>query len=148
MARNFPTLVKKMLELHSHTWIKIQQPILLVLSEKKISSSRAHHKKTRHTTSTKMKQQTIPKDSLPQDVQQNCTEFSSSLSTIEQLLKPLANGEFNNKELAPIERAKLNLCCAYTVNTLLYSMFHSSWRAFFSISPFFWERSFFTRCIC
>jgi hypothetical protein len=68
------------------------------------------------------KRDTTPKDTLPEDVKQHCTEFTLALSSIEDLLQPLIENKeiLNTKEMSPKDRAKLNLCCAYTVNTLFY----------------------------
>lgn len=84
--------------------------------------------KTNNNSTTTTTSYSVPKDTLPLDVQQTCTDFSTALSSIEHLVRPLVSSTdkaghllHHSKELAPIEKAKLNLCYAYTVNTLLYS---------------------------
>lgn len=60
---------------------------------------------------------------LPKEVQQNVASFDQALSAIEEQLKPLT--QLTNRSMKQLDaesRAKLNICCAYTVNTLFYSL--------------------------
>ncbi|KAL0489981.1 exosome complex protein LRP1 [Acrasis kona] len=58
---------------------------------------------------------------LSKEVQNNVNIFDQSLTTIESLLKPLSQQTKKSmKQMDAEKRAKLSICCAYTVNTLFY----------------------------
>jgi hypothetical protein len=62
-------------------------------------------------------------DKLPKDLLQNVSQFDQALSVIEAQLKPLTQQTKKSiKQMDPETRAKMNICCAYTVNTLFYSL--------------------------
>jgi hypothetical protein len=61
-------------------------------------------------------------EKLPKELQQNVIQFDQALSSIETQLKPLTQQTKQSlKQMDPETRAKLNICSAYTVNTLFYS---------------------------
>ncbi|KAF0975046.1 hypothetical protein FDP41_005799 [Naegleria fowleri] len=59
---------------------------------------------------------------LPSEIEQNILAFNRSLKQVESLVQPLLEQPLTSKtsKLDPESRAKVNLCCAYTVNTLFY----------------------------
>ncbi|KAG2392592.1 hypothetical protein C9374_011317 [Naegleria lovaniensis] len=59
---------------------------------------------------------------LPSEIEQNILAFNRSLKQVESMVQPLLEQPLTTKtsKLDPESRAKVNLCCAYTVNTLFY----------------------------
>eukprot|EP01027_Heterolobosea_sp_BB2_P010913 GEZU01015943.1.p1 GENE.GEZU01015943.1~~GEZU01015943.1.p1 ORF type:complete len:213 (+),score=75.60 GEZU01015943.1:166-804(+) len=59
---------------------------------------------------------------LPSEIKQEVTQFEAAVSDIEAHLKPLfaMNLAQASEDMGPIDRAKLNLAMAYTVNTLFF----------------------------
>ncbi|EFC50423.1 predicted protein [Naegleria gruberi] len=62
---------------------------------------------------------------MPSEVETSVLRFHNSLKVVEDMVKPLLEQPLTSKtsKLDPESRAKVNLCCAYTVNTLFYRMF-------------------------
>ena len=69
--------------------------------------------------------------SLPDEIRSEVQEFEDSLSDLQKHLKPLVSlllleeqQDFQHQQqqqLEPIDRAKLNIAMAYTVNSLFFS---------------------------
>ena len=64
--------------------------------------------------------------SLPSEVESSVLTFRNSLEKVEMMVKPLLEQPLTAKtsKMDPESRAKVNLCCAYTVNTLFYCKFN------------------------
>ncbi|KAL9647148.1 hypothetical protein ABK040_004864 [Willaertia magna] len=59
---------------------------------------------------------------LPMEMENTLIQFQNKLQHLQQLIKPLMDLPLTAKtsKLDAESRAKVNLCCAYTVNTLFY----------------------------
>ena len=59
---------------------------------------------------------------LPSEIENSVQQFHTTLKQVESMVQPLLDQPLTSKtsKLDPISRAKVNLCCAYTVNTLFY----------------------------
>lgn len=60
---------------------------------------------------------------LPDDIRDQVTKFDTQLRDLDAFIRPLF--QFQNlaqltQDMEPLERAKLNMCLAYTANTLFY----------------------------
>ena len=60
---------------------------------------------------------------LPEEIQANVQQFQCSIAKVEEHLQPLIQSQLTPaiyQKLKPLQRVKLNLCVAYTVNSLFY----------------------------
>lgn len=63
---------------------------------------------------------------MPENVKETVQKFDEALEDVEKFIRPLLQQNFKEvqSQLQPLQRAKLNMCAAYTVNTLFYRMLH------------------------